>query len=146
MRIRKFSAVAVAGGMLVAGLMVTALPASAKKTVPLSAKTAPSKNLTDGKTVKVSGKGWPSGDNLFIVECNSSAAGLKDLNACDVAHIVDVAANTKGVVPATAFVFHTGTIGDGSCNPGGSCFMVLTEGSQSGLHALDPVTIKKAKA
>jgi hypothetical protein len=130
------------GVVLALGLAATALPASAATP---TAKVAPSKNLTNGKSLKVSGKGWPANDSLVIVECNGAAGNLTDLNACNENNIVSVAASSKGVVPATPFVFSTGTIGDGTCNPGQSCFVVLTEASATGLHALVPVTVKKAK-
>jgi hypothetical protein len=130
---------AVTGTVLVAGLLVAGLPAGASTP---TAKAAPSKNLTNGKVVKVSGKGWPANDSLVIVECNSNAA-TNDQKACNENDIIDATANKKGVVPATDFTFATGTIGDGNCNPGATCYMALTEPSATGLHVLVKVTVKK---
>jgi hypothetical protein len=121
---------------------VLALPVVAVAGNP-SVKASPSKNLTNGRTVNVTGKGWPGGDSLVIVECNAAAATLTDLNACDITNIVPATASSKGVVAKTAFTFNTGAIGDGTCNAGQTCYIVLTEPSQTGLHALAKVSVSK---
>jgi len=131
-------------GLLVAGLTMVALPASAATP---TAKVAPSKNLTNLKVVQVSGKGWPAGDTLAIVECNSNAA-TSDTKACNETlggpgGIVFTDANAKGVVAKTAFTFVTGTVGDGTCNSKQTCYITLTEESSTGLHALVKVTVHK---
>lgn len=134
------------GFLASAGVLATvaalAIPSTVLAANP-SGKVSPSKNLTNNKTINVTGKGWPANDSLVIVECDSSASGLTDINACNTNNIVSASANAKGVVSKTQFVFATGAIGDGTCNAGQSCFIVLTEPSQTGLHALMKVTVSK---
>lgn len=134
--------IAAAGAILVAGLVVSAaLPAYAATP---TAKASPSKNLTNGETVKVSGKGWPASDSLVIVECDAAAGQSGAAEAdCNVSGVVAVSANKKGVVAPTPFTFATGAIGSGTCNAGQTCYLVLTEASATGLHALMKVTVKK---
>jgi hypothetical protein len=133
------------GVVLVGGIMSMAMPMAASATQ--SAKVSPSKNLTNGKTLKISGKGWPKNDSLAIVECNSNAQS-SDMNACNTTvgsapgQIEFTTANSKGVVKAT-YTFATGTIGDGNCNARATCYITLTEPSATGLHALVKVTVSK---
>jgi len=139
----------VAGAVLATGLLVGALPASAAFAHPAkvapratpTAKAAPSKNLTNGKVVNVSGKGWPAHDTLVVVECNANAA-TSDTNACNQTALVSTSASSKGAVK-TQFTFFTGAVGDGTCNARQTCYLVLTEPAQTGLHALMKVTVSK---
>jgi hypothetical protein len=68
-RIRRYSVVAVAAGMLVAGLMVSSLPANAKATPVPKLKVTPSSKLTNGEMVSVSGSHFTPTDSIFVVQC-----------------------------------------------------------------------------
>jgi len=138
MRVHRMLVSATTAAILIAGL-ITAVPALAA--VP-KGKAVPATNLSDAKIVKVSGTGWPASDSLVIVECNANAA-TSDQNACDQTRIVSVTASAKGVVAPTAFTFKAGAIGDGTCNPGQTCYLTLTEPSATGSHALIKVTVSK---
>lgn len=132
----------VATGTMALAVGVMALPTGAFAGGP-SGKASPKANLMNGTVVNVTGKGWPANDSLVIVECDSAAQSL-DVNACNINNIVPTTASAKGVVPKTAFTFATGTIGDGTCNAKQTCYIVLTEPSQTGLHALIKVKVSKS--
>jgi len=87
----------------------------------------PDKHVTNGEILKVSGKHWPAAASVKIQECNPNVL-TGDPNACDQNHVVFVAAGKSGAVPRTNFTFATGSIGDGSCNVGGSCFIQMSFG------------------
>lgn len=137
---------------IVAGLLLGASPASAaarhavpaKSAVAPSAKATPSKNLTDSEVVEVSGKGWPHKATLALVECDAAAA-TNVANACEPAGETTTS-NAKGVVAPTPITFATGTLNlDGAaCDPGQTCYLVLSDPSVSGLQVLIKVTAKKA--
>ena len=144
-RVGTFPLLAMVSAVLVTGLVGGALPASAKTAAAPTAKAAPNKNLQLGQVVEVSGKGWPANAALKIVECNANVVS-GDPDACLLTAVVPARANAKGQVAPTGISFSTGTIGDGSCNSGQTCYLDLTE--QSGaLSALAKVTVaKKTKA
>lgn len=132
---------AIAGACLVAALFSSAMPAGASTP---TAKASPSKNLTSGSVVKVTGKGWPANDSLVVVECDAAAGQSGAAQAdCNISNVVAVTASSKGVVAPVDFTFATGTVGSGTCNAGQTCYLVLTEPSATGLHALMKVTVKK---
>ena len=129
-------------GAIVVTVGALVLPTAAFGATP-KGKASPKSNLTNNSTVMVSAKGFPANDSLVIVECNSNAA-TSDQNACDTTVIVGVVANAKGVVAATPYTFRTGTIGDGTCNAKQTCYIVVTEPSSTGMHALIKVKVSKS--
>ncbi|MCU1429495.1 MAG: hypothetical protein JWL83_3495 [Actinomycetia bacterium] len=133
---------AAAAGFSIA-LASVLLPGASASAVVASptVKASPKKNLTNNKIIKVSGTHWPASETLVVVQCNGNAI-TGDVNACDTTNIVFTASNAKGKVPKTAFTFHTGTVGDGTCNSGQTCYMVLSEPTPTGLNALTPVLVK----
>lgn len=139
-RSRRLGFLATGAVVLTAGVL--ALPTGAFGAGP-KGKAKPNKNLVNNSTVMVSAKGFPANDSLVIVECNSNAK-TSDQNACDTSVIVGAVANAKGVVAATPYTFRTGTIGDGTCNANQTCYIVVTEPSSTGLHALIKVKVSKS--
>jgi hypothetical protein len=139
-RLRIRGAAAAGFSIALASVLLPVTSASAVVHSP-TVKAAPKKNLTNNKVIKVSGAHWPANDSLLIVQCNGNAA-TGDVNACDLSNLVSTTADAKGKVPKTAFTFHTGTIGDGTCNSGQTCYIVLTEPTPTGLSAITPVLVK----
>jgi hypothetical protein len=109
-RIRRFTVVAVAAGMLVGGLMVSSLPANAKASTP-KLKVSPKSNLTNGESVAVSGSHFTPGDQSFIIECvvgETSTTG----SGCNIAGDVGPeSVSTKGTWGPVQFKVATGAIG-----------------------------------
>ena len=78
-------------------------------------KVTPNTQLTNGQVVIVTGKHFSAGDNVYIVECNSSVM-TTGIDACNTQTDIGGAMITrKGLVPATTYTVLTGTIGNGSC-------------------------------
>ena len=105
---------AAGGAVLLAGLVSTAVPASAagpKLTVK------PTKNLTGGQTVSVSGKGFTKGDQVYVIECvigETSTSG----SGCNISGLVGPETiSSKGVLSKVSFTVQTGAIG----SQGGTC-------------------------
>jgi hypothetical protein len=115
-RIRRYSVIAIAAGMLVGGLMVSAMPANAKAPV-LKLKVSPKSKLTNGSSVEVSGKGFTPDDSIFIVECvvgETSTTG----SGCNIAgDDGPISVSSKGVFGPTPFKVITGAVG----TQGGTC-------------------------
>jgi len=83
--------------------------ASTKRTLVVT----PSKGLTNGETVKVSGSGFTPNDSVFILECLANATGQ---SGCAITGIpTPISITAKGVLPTTTFKVATGTIGTGTC-------------------------------
>jgi len=119
-RIRRYSVVALAAGMLVGGLMVSSLPASAKAVKPPKIKVAPKSKLTNGESVAVSGKGFTDGDQVYIVECFKGATSTTG-SGCDVAGAVGPETiSSKGVLASTPFKVVSGQVGT-DAGGGGIC-------------------------
>lgn len=79
---------------------------------------SPSTNLTNGQTITVSGTGMAKGSTGSIVECNSDAAqptvtlaGNQVPVSCTNPLTKLVTTSASGVLAATSFVVHTGTVG-----------------------------------
>ena len=91
----------------------------------------PRRGVRDGKTVKVSvqlPKGLPSllkaeGLHLIVLECNHKAA-VGDAKACDTSDVFTTVAKHRDLT--MPFKIVTGTVGDGTCNPGQTCYIELT--------------------
>jgi Neocarzinostatin family len=113
LHVRRYRLPAALGVVLMVGLMVTALPASAAGP---KVKASPKSNLTNDQSVMVSGKGFTSGDSVYILECvigETSTTG----SGCNTGNLVSVTIGPKGTFPKTAFTVKTGPIG----TQGASC-------------------------
>jgi Neocarzinostatin family len=111
--VRRYRLPAALGVVLMVGLMVTALPASAAGP---KVKASPKSNLSNNQTIMVSGKGFTKGDSVYILECvigETSTTG----SGCNINNLVPVTIGTKGTFPATPFTVKTGPIG----TQGGTC-------------------------
>jgi hypothetical protein len=101
------------GAALAASLLVVALPASAATKL----KVSPSKNLTAGKTVKVSGTGFTPGDGVYILQCiigDNSDTG----SGCNLNNLKGpITISSKGVLATTEYTVSSGAIG----TDGGTC-------------------------
>jgi len=109
-RIRRYSVIAIAAGMLVGGLMVSSLPASAKATPTPKLKVSPKSKLTNGATVAVSGKGFKAEDSIFLVECvvgETSTTG----SGCNISSPVAVTVSSKGTWGPVNFKVASGAVG-----------------------------------
>jgi hypothetical protein len=103
---------ALSGAALAVGILTVSMPAGAATKV----KVSPNKNLTNGKTVKVSGTGFTPGDSVFIVQCvigDTSTTG----SGCNIGNVVAVTVSSKGTFKNVPFTVVTGAIG----TDGGTC-------------------------
>ncbi|MHB1208085.1 MAG: neocarzinostatin apoprotein domain-containing protein [Acidimicrobiales bacterium] len=73
---------------------------------------SPSSGLKGGETVKVHGTGFKPKDNVYIVQCLSTAKGAGE---CNTLAAMPVTINAKGGLPLTKFRVVAGPIGNGSC-------------------------------
>jgi hypothetical protein len=92
---------------MVGGSVVSAGAASGPKLT-----VTPSKNLKNGETVKVSGKGFKKGDSVYVVEC---LVGAKGGGQCNELSATPATITSKGIMPVTKFKVSTGSIGNGTC-------------------------------
>jgi hypothetical protein len=110
-RIRRYSVIAIAAGMLVGGLMVSSLPANAKATPAPKLKVSPKSKLTNGSSVTVSGTHFAPDDAVFIVECvvgETSTTG----SGCNIAgDDGPISVSSKGTFGPTPFKVITGAVG-----------------------------------
>ncbi len=81
-------------------------------TGPRRLKVAPSTNLRNGQSVKISGSGFKAGDQLYAVEC---VVGAKGQSGCNMATLKAVKANASGAFGPVAFKVRTGKVGNGVC-------------------------------
>jgi hypothetical protein len=72
----------------------------------------PSTGLSNHQTVKVTGTGFTPNDQVFLIECVASSTNQA---GCDLGSATMVTVSAKGVLPPTAFMVLTGTIGNGKC-------------------------------
>jgi hypothetical protein len=83
----------------------------------------PSTGVKNGQTVKVSGSGFPAkAEAVAIVEC-ASASNAK---ACDTANVELGQTKADGSFTNLPLKVVTGTVGNGTCKPGGTCYIVAT--------------------
>jgi hypothetical protein len=91
-------------------------------------KATPNKQLTNGQTLIVTGKGFSPYLAMYIVQCNRDVAANGE-NACNIDNYVQVTTTKKGLVPETMFTVQAGNIGDGSCGTGTrdrKCYIVIS--------------------
>ena len=109
----------------------------------LSFKVAPHKGVVDGETLNVSGRNWPGSQGLSIYECNANALEA-DEDACDWNNPVGTGTTFHGRFSGQ-IVFSTGTIGDGTCLSGQTCYILVQKGAPApyaGPSAIEKVTVK----
>jgi hypothetical protein len=92
----------------------------------------PSRGLTNGESVKVSGSGFTPHDAVFLLECLATATSQ---SGCSIQGIpTPITITPRGVLPPTTFKVVTGTIGTGKCGTSaanaGAC--AISVGNASG--------------
>lgn len=139
-----------AGAILVGGMVTASLPASAKSSGSPKLTIKPSKNLTNGETVMVSGKGFTPGDSVYVLECvlgETSTSG----SGCNIGGLVGPETiSSKGVLPTVSFTVETGAIGTqgGTCGTTSSNAKAcdISAGNPSGGDSTEtPIAFKVAK-
>jgi hypothetical protein len=103
----------------------------------ISAK--PHSGLKNGQTVKVSGYGFPkTAEGVALAQCSAAA----DPDSCDTLHPVLSSTDATGQFTDVAFPVETGTVGNGKCKPGGTCYIAATTdlAGQGADQAQDGVT------
>lgn len=110
--VRIGTGVAAASVLLLGSAVIGAGSASGTSTPKLTV--APSTNLRNGQTVKVSGTGYKPKDTVYIVECLRRAKGSAQCNIPTTMPI-SVTISSKGTFPPTKFEVITGKIGSGTC-------------------------------
>jgi hypothetical protein len=107
-----------------------------------TATVSPFQGLTNGQTVWVSGKHFPAGDTVAIVQCNGKAA-TQGQAACDISHPRLVTVTRFGHVPARSYMVVTGTIGTGAgagpCDHTHPCVMVVADIANQAVNASAPI-------
>ena len=102
------------------------------------AAASPSQSLTNGERVWVSGRRFPAGHTVSIVQCNQRAT-TQGLAACDTSHSREVTVTTYNQVPARAYRVATGTIGAGAgagpCDSADPCLIVIYDHINSTIDA-----------
>jgi hypothetical protein len=105
---RRATVAAALSGAVVFGGVATL--AGAKTTPKLVV--APSRGLTNGKSVIVKGTGFKAHDQVYITECLRTAKGAAQ---CNTATAIAVNISARGVLPATRFKVIVGPIGSSKC-------------------------------
>jgi hypothetical protein len=97
----------------------------------------PDTNVKDGSKVTVSGTGFPASTSpVYVVEC-SGTSGQAD---CDTGTVnFSGSTDAQGSFSNIKVGVHTGTVGDGTCKAGGTCFIAAStstsgDPSQSATH------------
>ena len=127
-----------------AAIVVIAVGASGMAAFGLAptASVSPYRGLTNGQTVWVSGRRFPPGDTVAIVQCNGKAASAGQ-SACDISHPRLVTVTKYGHVPARSYAVVTGTIGTGAgagpCDSKHPCVMVVADIANQAIHAAAPI-------
>ena len=107
-----------------------------------TASVSPYRGLTNGQTVWVSGRHFPPGDTVAIVQCNGKAATAGQ-SACDISHPRIVGVTRFGRVPARSYAVVTGTIGTGTgagpCDSKHPCVIVVADIANQAVNAAAPI-------
>ena len=77
--------------------------------------------LQSGDSVAVSGTGFKASSPVFVVECND----VKSQSNCDIANYKATQTDASGNF-SLPFPVHTGTVGDGTCGPNSTCYVVAS--------------------
>ena len=95
-------------------------------------KVTPNTLLANDQVLIVTGKHFSAGENVYIVECNSSVM-TTGIDACNTQSDIGGATTTrKGLVPATTYTVLTGVIGNGSCGTSRAdrkCYIAISNSS-----------------
>lgn len=100
---------------------------------------SPRQKVTDNTVVRVTASGFPHHVRVAIVACNTDAS-VEDLTTCDNTRMVSASTSRKGSI-RNAFVVKTGTIGNGTCAPGQTCYIKVTEVSNPANYAFGPIVL-----
>ena len=100
-----------------ATLVASTAPGAAGAQTTQKITVTPSKGLTNGQTVSVTGKYYTPNETVFILECTPAVATGGGEAACDTSNIVTATTTAKGKIPATPFTVVTGPVGNGLCGP-----------------------------
>jgi len=107
-----------------------------------TATVSPFRGLINGQTVWVSGRHFPAGDTVAIVQCNGNAA-TQGQAACDISHPRLVGVTKYGHVPARSYAVVTGTIGTGAgagpCDSKHPCVIVVADIANQAVNAAVPI-------
>jgi hypothetical protein len=134
-------------GMAAVSTMGGAGPAGASG---LTVKVTPSKGLTNGKAVTITGKGLPRSKHglvniWFASECNAAVTGKlspADASHCAVSTAIPLKVSPSGTFSATLRVV-AGAVGDGKCGVPGSLTCVIGVGTASGQGTVVKISFKK---
>jgi hypothetical protein len=77
----------------------------------------PSTNLTNDKTILITGAGFSPSEPVYALECLESATNEA---GCDTGTATPIAVTSTGTLPSTSFQVVTGTIGNGTCGTSAS--------------------------
>lgn len=125
----RLAARAAALGVALAAVLVPIAGATSAHATGPAITVAPNTGLNNGDTVSVTGSGFAASEGLSIVECSALSA-----TGCDTGNVVTATTGADGSLAATAFVVHSGAIGDGTCAAGSSsCFLLATNAAHSEL-------------
>jgi hypothetical protein len=95
-----------------------------------AAKASPTKGLTNGAAVAISGVGWKLGDTVAAVECNKTLPTEPTPGAaCNTTPLGTTTVAKGGKIAFTVHVT-TGTVGDGACGNASStssCYLVVVD-------------------
>ena len=135
---------------MVAILLLGAAPAGASG---ISVKISPSKGLTNGKVVTITGKGLGktahgSSGTWFASECTAAVTGKlspADASHCAISTAKALTVSASGTF-STKFKVLTGTVGDGQCGVPGFLTCVIGVGTATGAGTVVKITFKKVTA
>jgi len=106
------------------------------------ASVSPYRFLTNGEKVWVSGRRFPPGDAVTVVECNPLVS-TQGLAACDQSHPRMVMVTKYGHVPGRSYLVADGTIGTGAgagpCDHADPCLMVVYDTANPAINAAAPI-------
>ncbi|HVU72739.1 MAG TPA: hypothetical protein VHE83_07245 [Mycobacteriales bacterium] len=87
-----------------------------------SVTVSPSNVGASGGSVTVTGAGFGANKSLVVVEC----ANLSGQAGCDITNLGSATSDASGAF-TTTFNFKTGTIGNGTCNAGDTCYVTAAD-------------------
>jgi hypothetical protein len=83
---------------------------------------SPVTNVKSGSKISVSGLGFAPNKQVFALEC-SGTGGQQD---CDTNAVGAGQTNASGAFSGVQVPVHSGTVGDGTCNAGQTCYIAAT--------------------
>lgn len=98
--------------------------------------------LVNGELITVSGAGYLPNKTLYMTECSAINEGTA---GCDLGTIQSATTDANGAWTIPDVPVETGAVGDHSCNPGSTCYIVATTDiSGADLHqaAATPIAFK----